>query len=161
MCIPRRSRVPFVAACYVSRRRRRHVKRTQSAQLRVCVCSTRRRRSDGRSSNRTRANVNAPPSYTAATENTTGMMDDDAPADGPTAGRSTSQSFKVVLLGEGCVGKTSLVLRYTEDKFTDRHVSTLQVRDGCFNNCLLRPVDVVVGYVYAADVGTMMWCTTP
>lgn len=53
---------------------------------------------------------------------------DDGTADGPTAGRATSQSFKVVLLGEGCVGKTSLVLRYTEDKFTDKHVSTLQVR---------------------------------
>lgn len=47
----------------------------------------------------------------------------------PTAVRrtTTSQSFKVVLLGEGCVGKTSLVLRYTEDKFNDKHVSTLQV----------------------------------
>lgn len=40
--------------------------------------------------------------------------------------RTTAQSFKVVLLGEGCVGKTSLVLRYTEDKFNDKHVSTLQ-----------------------------------
>ncbi|XP_050526145.1 ras-related protein Rab-21-like [Daktulosphaira vitifoliae] len=38
----------------------------------------------------------------------------------------TSQSFKVVLLGEGCVGKTSLVLRYTEDKFSNNHISTLQ-----------------------------------
>ena len=33
---------------------------------------------------------------------------------------------KVVLLGEGCVGKTSIVLRYTENKFNDKHVSTLQ-----------------------------------
>lgn len=49
-------------------------------------------------------------------------------ADGPAANRSAAQSFKVVLLGEGCVGKTSLVLRYTEDKFNDKHVSTLQVR---------------------------------
>lgn len=36
-------------------------------------------------------------------------------------------SFKVVLLGEGCVGKTSVVLRYVEDKFNDRHLTTLQV----------------------------------
>ncbi|KAL4121207.1 hypothetical protein QTP88_013766 [Uroleucon formosanum] len=43
-----------------------------------------------------------------------------------TGSRTTAQSFKVVLLGEGCVGKTSLVLRYTEDKFNDKHVSTLQ-----------------------------------
>ena len=38
-----------------------------------------------------------------------------------------SVTFKVVLLGEGAVGKTSLVLRYVEDKFRDKHVSTLQV----------------------------------
>lgn len=36
-------------------------------------------------------------------------------------------NFKVVLLGEGCVGKTSLVLRYVENKFNDKHISTLQV----------------------------------
>ena len=27
--------------------------------------------------------------------------------------------FKVVVLGEGCVGKTSLILRYTKNEFTD------------------------------------------
>ena len=37
-------------------------------------------------------------------------------------------SFKVVLLGEGCVGKTSLVLRYCEYKFNEKHITTLQVR---------------------------------
>ncbi|XP_054617599.1 ras-related protein Rab-21 isoform X1 [Dunckerocampus dactyliophorus] len=35
-------------------------------------------------------------------------------------------SFKVVLLGEGCVGKTSMVLRYCENKFNDKHITTLQ-----------------------------------
>lgn len=35
-------------------------------------------------------------------------------------------NFKVVLLGEGCVGKTSIVLRYVEDKFSSQHMSTLQ-----------------------------------
>lgn len=40
---------------------------------------------------------------------------------------SSGYNFKVVLLGEGCVGKTSLVLRYVEDKFNDKHISTLQV----------------------------------
>ncbi|XP_055682262.1 ras-related protein Rab-21 [Lutzomyia longipalpis] len=35
-------------------------------------------------------------------------------------------NFKIVLLGEGCVGKTSLVLRYVEDKFNPKHISTLQ-----------------------------------
>ncbi|XP_067950887.1 ras-related protein Rab-21-like [Watersipora subatra] len=37
-----------------------------------------------------------------------------------------TSSFKIVLLGEGCVGKTSLVLRYVEDKFNDKHYTTLQ-----------------------------------
>jgi len=43
------------------------------------------------------------------------------------AGRKNQ--FKVVLLGEGCVGKTSLMLRYVQDKFNDKHLTTLQV---CF-----------------------------
>ncbi|RVE56467.1 hypothetical protein OJAV_G00221560 [Oryzias javanicus] len=43
---------------------------------------------------------------------------------------SRTYSFKVVLLGEGCVGKTSLVLRYCENKFNDKHITTLQVRTG-------------------------------
>lgn len=46
------------------------------------------------------------------------------------AGGGRSFSFKVVLLGEGCVGKTSLVLRYCENKFNDKHITTLQVRGG-------------------------------
>lgn len=45
-------------------------------------------------------------------------------------------SFKIVLLGEGCVGKTSLVLRYVEDKFNDKHYTTLQVCNSelCLNH---------------------------
>ena len=38
-----------------------------------------------------------------------------------------TKNFKIVLLGEGCVGKTSLTLRYCEDKFNDKHITTLQV----------------------------------
>ena len=38
-----------------------------------------------------------------------------------------SFSFKIVLLGEGAVGKTSVVLRYVENKFNDKHITTLQV----------------------------------
>ena len=34
---------------------------------------------------------------------------------------------QVVLLGEGCVGKTSLVLRYCQNTFNDKHLTTLQV----------------------------------
>ncbi|XP_072930257.1 ras-related protein Rab-21 [Epargyreus clarus] len=43
-----------------------------------------------------------------------------------TVNPSGTLNFKVVLLGEGCVGKTSLLVRYIEDKFTERHMSTLQ-----------------------------------
>ena len=42
--------------------------------------------------------------------------------------RSGTVKAKVVLLGEGAVGKTSLVLRYTDNKFNDKHEQTLQVR---------------------------------
>lgn len=44
-------------------------------------------------------------------------------------GRSQPLNFKIVLLGEGAVGKTSLVLRYVDNKFNDKHVSTLQASD--------------------------------
>ncbi|CAF0756098.1 unnamed protein product [Rotaria sp. Silwood1] len=37
-----------------------------------------------------------------------------------------SISFKVVLLGEGSVGKTSIVLRYTDNLFNDKHIETQQ-----------------------------------
>ncbi len=37
-----------------------------------------------------------------------------------------AQRFKVVLLGEGRVGKTSILLRFTKGEYTDRQVSTLQ-----------------------------------
>eukprot|EP00045_Choanoeca_perplexa_P002121 m.23076 g.23076 ORF g.23076 m.23076 type:complete len:201 (+) comp11331_c0_seq1:102-704(+) len=39
---------------------------------------------------------------------------------------ASSNQFKIVLLGEGSVGKTSLVLRYCQDKFVDKHITTLQ-----------------------------------
>lgn len=42
------------------------------------------------------------------------------------ASASRKNQFKVVLLGEGCVGKTSLMLRYVQDKFNDKHLTTLQ-----------------------------------
>ena len=37
-----------------------------------------------------------------------------------------NNKFKVVLLGEGRVGKTSLLLRFVKDVFDDRQVSTVQ-----------------------------------
>ncbi|XP_015609245.1 ras-related protein Rab-21 [Cephus cinctus] len=42
------------------------------------------------------------------------------------ASTSNGYNFKVVLLGEGKVGKTSLVLRYVEDMFNDKHIITTQ-----------------------------------
>ena len=46
---------------------------------------------------------------------------------GNTERRHNTVKAKVVLLGEGAVGKTSIVLRYTENKFNDKHEQTLQV----------------------------------
>ena len=36
-----------------------------------------------------------------------------------------SNKFKVVLLGEGRVGKTSIVMRFTRDQFNDKQQSTI------------------------------------
>lgn len=35
-------------------------------------------------------------------------------------------NFKVVLLGEGCVGKTSIVLQYVEGQYNSEHITTIQ-----------------------------------
>lgn len=40
---------------------------------------------------------------------------------------TVSKQFKVVLLGEGAVGKSSLFLRYMQNEFNSDHLSTLQV----------------------------------
>ena len=39
---------------------------------------------------------------------------------------SSGNRYKVVLLGEGRVGKTSILLRYINGEYSDRQVSTLQ-----------------------------------
>lgn len=39
---------------------------------------------------------------------------------------TTTPRFKVVLLGEGAVGKSSILLRFIEDKFNAQHESTIQ-----------------------------------
>ena len=40
----------------------------------------------------------------------------------------SQMAFKIVLLGEGCVGKTSIVLRFVQNKFNEKHLTTLQVQ---------------------------------
>jgi len=37
-----------------------------------------------------------------------------------------TRNFKVVLLGEGSVGKTSLLLRYVRNEFNEEHITTIQ-----------------------------------
>jgi Ras-related protein Rab-21 len=37
-----------------------------------------------------------------------------------------SPQFKVVLLGNGAVGKSSIVLRYTQNVFEPNHITTVQ-----------------------------------
>lgn len=38
---------------------------------------------------------------------------------------SISHMFKLVALGDGAVGKTSCIRRYTEDSFSDRYIATI------------------------------------
>ncbi len=38
----------------------------------------------------------------------------------------TGKQFKVVLLGEGAVGKTSITMRYTSNSFNEHHKVTVQ-----------------------------------
>lgn len=42
-------------------------------------------------------------------------------------------NFKVVLVGEGCVGKSSLILQYIENTFNSSHITTVQVPDHNIN----------------------------
>lgn len=70
---------------------------------------------------------------------------------------SGSYNFKVVLLGEGCVGKTSVVLRYVEDTFNEKHITTLQV------SFILGWVSVLnIGVIFClysqTDFGAVMSC---
>jgi GTPase SAR1 family protein len=51
---------------------------------------------------------------------------------------SVKNRFKVVVLGEGCVGKTSCLARFIGKDFNAKHVTTIQVF-GCsvISNALL------------------------
>ena len=60
-------------------------------------------------------------------------------------GGGGSLQVKVVLLGEGCVGKTSIVLRYVQNQFNDKHIQTLQVRGGGRENLYICMMVCFVG----------------
>lgn len=53
------------------------------------------------------------------------FYDGDDPTAGGGGGGGKFQ-YKVVLLGEGCVGKTSVVVRYVQNSFNEKHLTTLQ-----------------------------------
>lgn len=73
------------------------------------------------------------------------------------ARRQATMKAKVVLLGEGAVGKTSIVLRYAENKFNDKHVQTLQVHSLVGYTA----EDYVVNkYVYCVDTQAQHWFCT-
>ena len=36
-------------------------------------------------------------------------------------------SFKILLLGDSAVGKTCFLLRYTDETFSDNHISTIGI----------------------------------
>ena len=40
---------------------------------------------------------------------------------------SASRKFSLILLGEGAVGKTSLIKRYNDDSFDDSHLVTMGI----------------------------------
>lgn len=63
-----------------------------------------------------------------------------------------SYAFKVVLLGEGCVGKTSVVLRYVQNKFNDKHITTLQVRQRGRETIMVLSVMSLAFFFFFLDV---------
>ncbi len=57
-----------------------------------------------------------------------------------------SNVFKVILIGEGGVGKTSIVLKYTEDRFEDKMKMTIGV------NFATKPVEIA-----GKKITLMLW----
>lgn len=64
----------------------------------------------------------------------------------------TVYQYKIILLGDGAVGKTSIATRFTEDKFSQNYKQTigvdffikrinLQCKEAKFPNNILRPLD--------------------
>ena len=66
------------------------------------------------------------------------------------AGTSELEAFKVVLLGEGAVGKSSILLRYMENKFNQKHLSTTQV----VKIIPLKIISVFLGFIYVSETNS-------
>ena len=48
--------------------------------------------------------------------------------------QAPQQFFKIVILGESAVGKSSLLNKYVYGKFSENRESTIQVREFCYSD---------------------------
>lgn len=51
------------------------------------------------------------------------------------------RQFKIILLGDGAVGKTSIANRFTDDKFSQNYKQTVFLTFCYFKSCQLKFID--------------------